>query len=96
MDKETIDKLAKLARIDISENEAESLAGELGNILGYVSDLKVAMSNKQETITKKEDFPNRNVMREDDGAHESGLYTEDLLNSAPDRDGNYIRVKKIL
>lgn len=96
MDREVVEKMAKLARIDISEDEAKNLAGELGNILGYVSDLKVAINNKQETITKKEDFPNRNVMREDDGAHESGLHTEALLSSAPERDGDYIRVKKIL
>ncbi|MFH1473086.1 MAG: Asp-tRNA(Asn)/Glu-tRNA(Gln) amidotransferase subunit GatC [bacterium] len=96
MNKETINKLANLARIDISEKEAENLAGELRTILKYVSDLKVAMNKKQETITKKEDFSNRNVMRTDDGAHESGLYTEDLLNFAPDREGDYIRVKKIL
>ena len=105
MNKDTVNRLAKLARIDISEKEAENLANELGNILKYVSDLKVAITKKQETPkdkptgqarNKSEDLSNRNVMREDVESHESGVYTEDLLNAAPDREGEYIRVKKIL
>ena len=96
MDKNTVNRLAKLARIELQDGEADRLAGELGNILKYVSDLKVAITKKQETRNKPEDFINRNVMREDMEPHESGVYTEDLLKSAPDRDDNYIRVKKIL
>lgn len=37
-----------------------------------------------------------NVMREDGEPHESGLYTEKLLSAAPQREGQYIKVKKIL
>jgi Asp-tRNA(Asn)/Glu-tRNA(Gln) amidotransferase C subunit len=48
---------------------------------------------KQET---KEQHPILNVMREDGRAHESGKYTEDLLNAAPDREGDYVKVKQIL
>lgn len=97
MDKETIDKLAKLARIDITDEEAENLALELGTILKYVGGIK-GVQNKQETTNnkQKENFPNRNIMREDDNAHEGGLYTEDLIKSAPRREGDYVKVKKIL
>ncbi len=35
-------------------------------------------------------------MRDDADPHEAGLYTEDLLKAAPGRDGNYVKVKKIL
>ena len=97
MDKETIDKLAELARIDMGEEEAQNLAGELGTILKYVGEIK-GIQNKQETINdkQKENFPNRNVLREDVQAHEGGLYTEELLESAPEREGEYLKVKKIL
>lgn len=37
-----------------------------------------------------------NVMREDTEPHESGIYTEKLLSAAPQREGQYIKVKKIL
>lgn len=102
MDKETIDKLAQLARIDIREEEAQNLAGELGTILKYVDEIRSVPEVKggMGEEKKKEDFPNRNVLREDDppagGAHEGGLYTEELLDSAPEREGEYIKVKKIL
>jgi Asp-tRNA(Asn)/Glu-tRNA(Gln) amidotransferase C subunit len=38
----------------------------------------------------------RNVMREDNNPHESGIFTEVLLSAAPKRDGQYLKVKKIL
>ena len=37
-----------------------------------------------------------NVMREDKDPHEAGLYTEKILEQAPAREGDYIKVKKIL
>ena len=35
-------------------------------------------------------------MREDSNPHEPGVYTEDLLNLAPERAGQYVKVQKIL
>ena len=35
-------------------------------------------------------------MREDDNPHAGGIYTEAVLNEAPEREGDYIKVKKIL
>jgi len=98
MDKETVNRLAKLARIDLGEEEAGKLAGELGNILKYVSEVKEITSTKHQITNKSQAQKSeiRNTMREDVDAHESGVYTEDLLNSAPDREGDYVRVKKIL
>lgn len=96
MDKDTVNKLAKLSRIELKDDEAERLAGELGTILTYVSDLKGVISGNQGATNNPENFPTRNVMREDGNPHESGVYTETLLNSAPDREDDYIKVKKIL
>lgn len=99
MDKNTVNQLAKLSRIELKEGEAEKLAGELERILNYVEEIKSATNLQEqakETGRKKENHPNRNLMREDAEPHESGIYTEDLLNSAPDREGGYVKVKKIL
>ncbi|MDO8424248.1 MAG: Asp-tRNA(Asn)/Glu-tRNA(Gln) amidotransferase subunit GatC [bacterium] len=93
MDKEKVLDLAKLARIEIGEDEAEKLSREFDAILGYVGEIK---SVNRSLSDEKEEFPVRNVMREDGAGHEPGLYTEKLLSQAPEREGGYIKVKKIL
>jgi aspartyl-tRNA(Asn)/glutamyl-tRNA(Gln) amidotransferase subunit C len=94
MNKEEVLKLAKLARLDISDEEADKLSHEFGAILGYVSEIKNAKVSPLESDTQGETL--RNVMREDTNPHESGIYTDAILNEAPNREGNYIAVKKIL
>ncbi len=95
MNKEEVLKLAKLARIEIADSEAESLTHEFESIIKYVSEVKeVHTTNSSQPTT--ESHPIRNVLRDDENAHESGIYTEALLEGAPKRDGNYISVKKIL
>ena len=94
MDKDKVLSLAKLARIAISDAEAESLSHEFDAILKYVGEVKeVSAGNLQFTA---QSFPLRNVMREDGRGHDPGIYTEKLLAAAPVREGNYIKVKKIL
>jgi aspartyl-tRNA(Asn)/glutamyl-tRNA(Gln) amidotransferase subunit C len=39
VDKETVKRVARLARIAVSDEEAESLKGELNTILGFVEQL---------------------------------------------------------
>ena len=39
VDKDTVAKIAKLARIRVSDTDCEALAGELSNILGWVEQL---------------------------------------------------------
>ena len=98
MDKEKVLKLAELARIEISESEAESLSKEFDAILNYVGEVK-SITSPQPLSLSKERGKGRNVfniMREDGEGHESGIYTEKILEQAPDRVDNFVRVKKIL
>ena len=95
MDKTEVLKLAKLARIEVSEKEAENLSGEFDAILGYVGEVKKVSDTKN--IKKVSDtFFIRNVTRKDDVPHVSGLYTKEILEQAPNKEGDYIKVKKIL
>lgn len=94
MDKEKVLALAKLSRIDISDSEAESLSHEFESILNYVGEVKSIKANSLELSA--DSFSIRNVMREDNAGHESGIYTEKILNEAPSREGDFIKVKKIL
>lgn len=95
MDKEQVLSLAKLSRIKLSDTEAETLSHEFDAILGYVSEVKEVSPSRGDKLTS-EDFSVRNIMREDGEGHTSGLYTEKLLNESPDREGDYVKVKKIL
>lgn len=93
MDKEKVLGLAKLARISLSEDEAEKLSREFEAILGYVSEVRSIKP------TDEEGEPSlyvKNVLRGDSVPHESGIYTEKILNLAPERKDNYFKVKKIL
>ncbi|MEK7227701.1 MAG: Asp-tRNA(Asn)/Glu-tRNA(Gln) amidotransferase subunit GatC [Patescibacteria group bacterium] len=95
MDKEKVLNLAKLARIEMGDEEAEKLSHEFDAILDYVGEVKkISTTNNQRPTTNN--FPIRNIMRADDNPHESGVYTEKILNEAPAREGNYFKVKKIL
>lgn len=96
MDKEKVEKLASLSRIEISDKEAEDLAHEFESILKYVSDIKDVVGGEDKEISKAESYSVRNIMREDENPHESGIYTENILDQAPERQGQYIKVKKIL
>lgn len=90
-----IEKLASLARIKLSEEEKTVLQKDVGAILGFVSQIKDVGAESAERTAVSAGAP-MNVMREDGEPHESGIYTERLLSAAPQREGQYVRVKKIL
>mgnify|MGYP000344924570 CR=1 FL=1 len=95
-DKE-IEKLAGLARIKLSEKEKKGLKKDIESILGYVSEIQEV----SEEVAKGSPLLQQratlcNVMREDIEPHKSGLYTEKILKEAPQREGDYVKVKKIL
>ena len=92
MNREEVLKLAKLARIDISDTEAESLSHEFAAILKYVGEVKGAAGEAAASSAPT----HRNVMREDGDAHESGIYTDRILAEAPASAKGYVKVKKIL
>ena len=86
-----IKHLADLARIEMSESEAEKMVPEIDSILGYVGQINAVDISAEKIMPKL-----RNVMREDIPTNEPMQYTDALLDNAPARDGNYLKVKKIL
>lgn len=91
-----IQKLAELSRINIAPEEQESLRSQIESILGYVDQLKkaVAVSDAPQSNATGESL--HNVFRDDVNPHASGEFTEKILSSSPDREGDYLKVKKIL
>ncbi len=88
-----IKKLALLSRIDLSNEEAESLREELENILGYVDQLSDVDTEGLETTSQVTGLTNQ--MRKDE-IKDYGVDREDLLKNAPDTQDGYIKVKKVL
>jgi aspartyl-tRNA(Asn)/glutamyl-tRNA(Gln) amidotransferase subunit C len=90
--RDDIKKLAKLSRIDLADEEEERFTKEVDSILGYVAQIQ---EFKSEGLTRGNERV-KNVLREDSNPHESGINTEAILAEAPQREGQYLKVKKIL
>ena len=89
---EDVKKLASLARIKLTPEEETKYAKDMESILGYVSQVTKAGKNKTEQVVST----HRNIFRDDNNPHESGIHSEELLKSAPHREQDYVKVKKIL
>lgn len=88
-----LENLAKLARIKLTEEDKESLVKEFDSILGYVDQLKkvkVSLDAEGRVGAVK------NVMRPDVAVPVSDEDRGRLLDEAPDREGDFIAVKKII
>ncbi|MEK7574846.1 MAG: Asp-tRNA(Asn)/Glu-tRNA(Gln) amidotransferase subunit GatC [Patescibacteria group bacterium] len=88
-----IEKLALLSRIDLAPEEKEAFRKDMDAILGYVEQVQ-KVSGALDVNKKAGNL--RNVLREDANPHESGIHTETLISAAPKREGNRVKVKKIL
>lgn len=89
--KDEIKNLATLSRIEITEEEVEKMTLEVDSILGYVGQITQISGDEKRVIPKW-----RNVLREDEVLNKPREYTEKILNNAPKREGDYLKVKKIL
>lgn len=98
--KSEVEKVAKLARIHLTEKDKKKYSKELSSILGYVEKLqKVNTDNIEETsqVTGL-----TNVYREDKATDDWKVDIdikknhEKLLSNAPAKKGDYIKVKQVL
>jgi len=92
IDIQQVRKVAKLARLDLSEAEIEEFTGQLGAILRYVEKMNELDTTDVEPLAHC--LPISNVLRPDE-AHES-LGPDEALANAPQRDGPFFKVPKIL
>jgi aspartyl-tRNA(Asn)/glutamyl-tRNA(Gln) amidotransferase subunit C len=90
-----IENMAKLARIAISETEADKLAGDLESILGYVSELDKAPISTDGAVSKSTSSVTNVTRIDDENIHETGACKEDLLAEAPARSGDFVKVKPV-
>ena len=86
-----IEHVARLARLQLSEEEKAQLAAQLGQILEHAALVgEVAADDVEPTASP---IPRANVYRED--VPEPSLPVEEALRNAPERDGDRFRVPRI-
>ncbi|NLH41426.1 MAG: Asp-tRNA(Asn)/Glu-tRNA(Gln) amidotransferase subunit GatC [Planctomycetes bacterium] len=92
IDAEQVRKVAKLARLALTEAEIEEFTGQLGAILGYVEKMNELDTTGVEPLAHC--LPISNVLRADEVRPSLG--TDMTLSNAPDSDGPFFKVPKIL
>ena len=85
-------KVAKLARLDLPEEKIATYTGQLESILEYIGQLESIDTKGVPETTRAVEVTN--VTRED-GVIPTRV-REDILNQAPQREGDFFRVPKIL
>jgi aspartyl-tRNA(Asn)/glutamyl-tRNA(Gln) amidotransferase subunit C len=89
---EQVRHVAKLSRLALDESRLTKLAGELESILGYVA--KISEVNVAGVEPMAHALPIHNVFRED--IVEPALPLEKVLMNAPDTDGPFFKVPKVI
>lgn len=91
--KEEVQHIAKLARIELTEQEVEKFQKDLSEILDYFDILKSAKTSGVEPMTHS--VPLQNVMREDTPQKQSLEVVEELIEMAPEKEKGFVRVKEV-
>jgi aspartyl-tRNA(Asn)/glutamyl-tRNA(Gln) amidotransferase subunit C len=92
VDLATVKRVAHLARISVSDAEAEGLRGELNAILGFVEQLNEVDVSGVEPMTSV--LPMAMKKRAD--IITDGGKADDILANAPARDAGYFLVPKVV
>ena len=85
-------KVAELARLNLPDDKIATYTGQLESILGYVSQLEQVDTIGVPETTRAVEVTN--VTRQD-GVNPTPV-REEILNQAPQREGDFFRVPKIL
>lgn len=92
IDREQVQHVAKLARLALTPEETERFAEQLSEILSYVEKLNEIDTSGVEPTSHVLSLSN--VLREDRAR--PSLSTDQALANAPEREGAFFRVPKII
>ncbi|MEB3311461.1 MAG: Asp-tRNA(Asn)/Glu-tRNA(Gln) amidotransferase subunit GatC [Snowella sp.] len=92
LDQEQVHKIAHLARLDITPEEENQFSGQLSSILAYFEQLSELDTTDVLPTTRAIELSN--ITRPD--ASVVYAHREDLLNEAPEQEGDFFRVPQIL
>lgn len=92
IDDSTVKKVAKLSRLELSDQQIHKFSQQLSSILEYIEKLKQLDTENVEPLAHC--LPVQNVLRADEIIPSLG--TENALKNAPDRDDQHFLVPRIL
>ena len=89
--KEEVIKIAKLSRLELTEEEIKKMQKDLSGILDYFNLLKKVKSKvKISDLIKKEES-----LRKDQANPQLDSVVKKLIEAAPDKKENYVKVKAV-
>ncbi len=91
IDKKTVEHVASVARISLSEKEKEQLARELGEVVEWLSKLGEAPVDDLEPTFQP--VSQDTVLRDDE--EEEGLTQEQALENTKNREGEYFKGPRV-
>jgi aspartyl/glutamyl-tRNA(Asn/Gln) amidotransferase C subunit len=94
IDKKEVQHIASLARLNLKEKELEKYQKELSSILEYVETLKQVDVEGIEPTSHPGGL--KSVFRIDENKEAEKGLAEKLVDSAPNKDKGYLKVKSIL
>ena len=86
-----VEHVAKLARLELTEDEKEKFTKQLGDVLKYVEQMNEVDTTGVKPMAHAFDFVN--VVREDEDYHE--FTKEQLMANAPEEEDGFFKVPKI-
>ena len=92
VDKKTVEYVAELARINLTEDQKESLGQELSKILSYIDQLEEIDTETVEPLrdlTAKGDVFRRDIVSPSD-------CREEILKNSPLAEGDYFKIPKVI
>lgn len=92
VDEKTVRRIARLARISITDEEAKGLEGELTQILNWVEQLSEVKTDDVEPMTRV--VAQKLKMRDDEVT--DGEIADDVVKNAPVVDDHYFVVPKVV
>ncbi len=92
IDRKTVEHIAKLARLEVSEKQVQEYSEQLSKILGYFEQIsKIDTKNVEPLVTPSEI---ESFWREDSATKTNSA--EEMLENAPERVGNLFKVPPVV
>jgi aspartyl-tRNA(Asn)/glutamyl-tRNA(Gln) amidotransferase subunit C len=93
LNKEEVDKIAKLARLELSDEERQAFCQQLSSILNYVSKLSEVNIDGVEPMSHS--IPVSNIMRADELLVCTKNIRAHLISAFPEREDDWLKVKAV-
>ncbi|MCF7873924.1 MAG: Asp-tRNA(Asn)/Glu-tRNA(Gln) amidotransferase subunit GatC [Candidatus Omnitrophica bacterium] len=92
IDQKVVEYIAKLAKVEINEQEKDFLSSQLSKIISYIDKLKEVDTKKVKPMRGL--YTGKELMRKDQVKISSAR--EDILKNAPDFLDDYFKIPKVI